>query len=186
MQKFKNGDYVRVVKDLGRCMSHFTADCDAIVIHSYKDKYGGNDRQANEYCIHIKGQGETSWYSEEQLTLIEKNRIDLLKIWKKEEKEEKRLHSDLDWIFANGKSVLHSASGATIKTLADCVGVGNLWGPHGEGFVYYQNAMAILHLAKPFLESNDKAGWIAFAENERTSCAKEAGLENKESQAADA
>lgn len=184
MQKFCKGDYVRVAKDLGPCMSHFTADCDAIVIGSYKDRYGGNDTKS--YTLHLKGRGETSWYEEWQLTLIERNRNDLLEQWEKEEEEEDNLHSNLDWIFANGQSVLHGATGATIGALANCIGVSNLWGSHGEGFVYYQNAMAILHLAKPFLESGDKSGWISFSENVRTSCAKEARQDNKESQATDA
>jgi hypothetical protein len=100
--------------------------------------------------------------------------MDLLKVWKDEEEKERKMHSDLNWIFANGKEVLHSASGATIEALASCLGVKNLWGSHGEGFVYYKNAMNILSLAKPFLESGDKAGWVAFAEENRTSCAQEA------------
>ena len=184
MQKFKKGDYVRVAKDLGPSMGHFPADCDAIVIGSYKDQYGGSDTKS--YTLSLKGNGEYSWYKERQLTLIKRNRLDLLKQWEKEAKEENDLHYDLDWIFSNGETVLHGASEATIRALANCIGVSNLWGSHGEGFVYYQNAMTILSLAKPFLESDDKAGWLAFAENARTSCAKEARQDNADSQATDA
>lgn len=38
--EFIMGDYVRVAKDLGPTMSHFTSDCDAIVLYSYADIYG--------------------------------------------------------------------------------------------------------------------------------------------------
>ena len=40
-QKFKKGDYVRVTKNLGPMMSHFKSDCNAIVMGSYNDRYGG-------------------------------------------------------------------------------------------------------------------------------------------------
>jgi hypothetical protein len=165
MQKYHKGDLVHVVKDLGACMSHFTSDCDAIVMYTYKEQYGGDSQQEKSYCIHIKGKGETSWYEEHQLELIERNRLELLQQWENEEEKERKLHSDLDWIFANGNDVLHGASGATIDALGTCLGVSNLWGSHGEGFVYYQNATAILSLAKPFLESGDKTGWLAFAKS---------------------
>ena len=56
MQKFKKGDYVRVAKDLGPSMGHFPADCDAIVIGSYKDQYGGSDTKS--YTLSLKGNGE--------------------------------------------------------------------------------------------------------------------------------
>ena len=170
MQKYHKGDLVRVAKDL----------CDAIVMYTYKERYGGDSRQEKSYCIHIKGKGQTSWYNEQQLELIERNRLDLLQQWENEEEKEKKLHSDLDWIFANGNDVLHEASGATIGALATCLGVSNLWGSHGEGFVYYQNAMAILSLAKPFLESGDKTGWLAFADKESAVLAQEARQDNAE------
>lgn len=163
MQKFKKGDLVRVAKNLGPFMSHFTSDCDAIVLGSYKDQYGGSDLEDTiDYTIYTKKDGESSWYEENQLTLIEHNRIDLLKLWKEEKKKENKLHSDLDWIFANGESVLNHPTNATIEALGSCAGLNNLWGSHGEGYVYYQNAITILHFAKPFLESCDKSGWLTF------------------------
>ena len=163
MQKFVKGDLVRVAKDLGGSMSHFKKDCDAIVMYSYNDKYGGGESQTKEYCLHIKGHGETSWYYENQLTLIGHNRLDMLKQWEDEQEIERKEKADIDWIFAHGKEVLERTHGATIGTLAAELGITNLWGSHGEGFVYYQNAMQILLLAKPFLENNDKEGWLIFA-----------------------
>lgn len=166
MQKYKKGDLVHVAKDLGPCMSHFTNDVDAVVIGSYKDQYGGSDTKS--YTLNLKGSGETSWYEEHQLTLIEHNRLDILKKWKEEEKAEEKQKSNLDWIFKNGKSVLKSAHGATVSALAKCLGCSNLWGSHGEGFAYYQNAMAVLTMAEPFLKKSDKSGWIAFSKEYKT------------------
>ncbi len=157
-QKYQKGDHVQVAKDLGQCMGHFTNDCEAIIVGSYADQFSGED--ATSYTIHIKGEGETSWYEEHQLTLIEANRIDLLEQWEKEEKEEAETKSSLDWIFAHGNEVLESAHGSTVKALAGCFGLANLWGSWGEGFTYYVNAQKTLFLAKPFLETGDKAGWL--------------------------
>lgn len=161
MQKFHKGDLVHIAKDLGSSMSHFTADVDAIVIGSYSDQYGTPD-SGGGYTIHIKDHGQHSWYYESQLTLIENNRIDLLGQWQKEEKAEDDLHSDLDWIFSHGPELLKGCNGASISKLASCLGVHNLWGSHGEGFVYYQNAMQCLAICAPFLEKNDRAGFEQF------------------------
>jgi len=157
-QKFQKGDYVRVAKDLGPCMTHFESDCDAIVIGSYSDQYSGDDIKS--YTIYIEGHDETSWYYEGQLTLKEKNRLDILSKWKKEAKEIYKLESDLDWIFSHGDDILKSVSGSSVEALASCLGLTDLWGSKGEGFTYYSNAYAVLGIAKPFLEKNDKNGWL--------------------------
>lgn len=162
-QKYKNGDLVRVAKDLGPLMSHFTSDCDAIVIHSYADKYGGDN--INSYCIHIKGEGQCAWYEEDQLTLIESDRLDILCKWEQESEEESILKSNINWIFANGEEVLKGAHGSTISELGKYLGIKDLWGSSGEGFVYYLNAMTILEFAEPFLRSGDKQGYLDACKN---------------------
>lgn len=159
-QKFKKGDLVRVAKDLKPTMGHFTADCDAIVIEHSDGDYG----------LFLKDKGECWWYEEEQLTLIEKGRSDLLKKWKAEEKAEEKEKSNIDWIFSHGKEVLAKSHGASVATLAKCFGLTDLWGSHGEGFIYYQNAMVTLRLAAPFLETGDKAGWLARCKEIRLGC----------------
>ena len=90
MQKYHRGDRVKIAKDLGDTMSHFEADCEAIVLYSYKDKYGGKDYDVEDYSVYIKGVGQVSWYKEHQLTLIKKKRLDLLSKWKKMRKFRKR------------------------------------------------------------------------------------------------
>lgn len=162
MQKFQRGDWVRVVKDLGPSMSHFTADCEAIVIGSYADQYGGSDH--NSYTLHLKGRGQCSWYYGEQLTLIEAGRLDKLQAWEDEAKAEHEQKSDLDWIFANGSEVLERGTGSSIAALAACFGLTNLWGRNGEGITYYANAMGTLQMAAPYLKAGDKAGWLAHCE----------------------
>jgi hypothetical protein len=165
MQKFHKGDWVRVAKDLGPSMSHFTADCEAIVIGSYADQYGGSNHES--FTLHLKDGGECSWYYGSQLTLIESGRIDKLQAWEEEQETERKQKSDLDWIFANGPAVLERSHGASIQALADCFGLTNLWGRRGEGVDYYRNALGTLKLAEPFLKAGDKAGWLAHCESLR-------------------
>jgi hypothetical protein len=162
MQKFHNGDLVRVAKNLGECMVHFTADCDAIVMYSYAEKYGGETNLT--YSLFIKGKGECSWYNEDQLTLIEHKRLDLLKQWQKELAREVELLSDLDWIFAHGEEVLKGMCGATADRLAKDLGI-NMWGSNGEGYVYYGNALRVISAARQFLERGDKEGWLKHCES---------------------
>lgn len=162
VQKFHRGDWVKIAKNLGRSMSHFQGDCEAIVQYSYNDKYGGGHTKS--YSLFLKGQGSSAWYEEHQLTLIELNRIDKLAEWEKEIEIERQQKSDLDWIFTHGEDVIKNPHGASVQGLANCFGLTNLWGSSGEGFVYYANAMATLKMAKPFLQTNDRAGWLEYCQ----------------------
>lgn len=158
-QKFVKGDMVRVASDLGPMRSHFQGDCDAIVIGSYADQYGGSNRDS--YTLHIKGGGRTSWYYEKDLTLIAHNRLALLDQWQREADEIRRLHSDLYWIFDNPDALTSSS----VVALAECFGLNDLWGPQGEGFVWVSNANYTMSVAKPFLDRRDLEGWVAFCRN---------------------
>lgn len=165
MQKFQKGDLVKVAKDLGASRRYFTTDCEAIVIGSYADQYGGSDTKS--YTLHLEDEGECSWYKEQQLTLIESGRIDKLKQWQDGQEVERKQKSDLDWIFSHGHEVLDKPHGASIQALADCFGLTNLWGSHGEGVVYYENARRTLALAATYLKMGDKDGWMAYGETWR-------------------
>ncbi|MBW1799590.1 MAG: hypothetical protein JRJ85_02565 [Deltaproteobacteria bacterium] len=81
-QKFIIGDHVMIAKDLGPHMGHFPGDCEAIVMYSYDDNFGGGD--TDSYSLWLRDHGHISWYHEDQLTLIEHNRGDLQAKWKKE------------------------------------------------------------------------------------------------------
>ncbi len=81
-QKFKKGDLVRIAKNLGQSMSHFRSDCEAIVIGSYADRdtcqSAVDPNHFKEYTLFIEGVGTSSWYKEDQLTLIKSGEHDLL------------------------------------------------------------------------------------------------------------
>jgi hypothetical protein len=98
-QKFFKGDLVRV-GNMPAHMAHFTGNCDAIVIGTYAERYGGGARESTRYILHIlkRGEkGEVSWYDEDQLTFIGADRFDLLpagnvhrKVWEaKQQRMEK-------------------------------------------------------------------------------------------------
>ena len=159
-QQFYKGDHVHVSANLGATMAHFDSDVDAIVIGSYSDQYGGTDFDL--YTLHIKGMGQVSWYYASQLSLIEAGRNDLLAAWESQQRTEHDQKSDLDWIFAHGPEVVRSPQDATVESLARCMGITNLWGSSGEGFVYFMNCLNVMAAAKTFLMSGDKHGWLAF------------------------
>ena len=158
-QQFNHGDLVMIAKDLGSSMSHFTADKRAIVIGSYKDQFGSSS-QYNEYTLYIEGEGEVSWYYERQLTLIERNQLGLLEQWKTEREADRKVKSDLDWVFSHGEEVLKEGWPASIGALAACLGITDLWCGSGEGWVYYENSIAVLGYAAPWLKIGDKDGWL--------------------------
>lgn len=170
MQKFHKGDWVRVVKDIGPHRRHFAADCEAIVIGSYADQYGGSDH--DNYTLYLKGRGGCSWYPEEYLTLIESGRMDKLREWEGEDEAERKRKSNLDWIFANGQSVAEKPHGASIEALAACFGLTDLWGFGGEGTTYYSNARQTLAMAIPYLKHGDKAGWLKYCDEIKASVLK--------------
>jgi hypothetical protein len=142
MQKFQKGDWVRIAKNLGDSMRHFESGCEAIVIGSYADQYGGSNH--NSYTLYLKGRGQCSWYYGSQLTLIEPGRLDKLQAWQEEAEAEKRQKSDLDWIFANGPSVSDNPNSASIEALAECFGLMDMCGCNGEGLNHYRLSMSLL------------------------------------------
>ena len=168
-QKLHKGDLVHIAANLGASMSHFQSDTDAIVLGSYADLYPQYDTkgtQTDHYSLFIKGGGESAWYYDSQLTLIESSRLDLLDEWKRQRTERVREAKDLDWIFSHSTDVLVKPSGATLVGLAECLGFteDQLWGSRGEGMTFYSNGLAVLAHAAPFLTANDKAGWLAYCE----------------------
>ena len=79
-QKFFKGDLVQV-SEMPLHMDHFDGNCKAIVIATYTEQHGRSPRSDKQYTLFIlkRGErGEVSWYDEDQLTLIEPDRFDLL------------------------------------------------------------------------------------------------------------
>lgn len=99
-QKFFKGDLVQV-GEMPTMMSHFTGNCQAIVIYTYTEQYGrsgaNSDKEYSLFILKRGDRGEVSWYHEDQLTLIESDRLDLLpasnvhrKVWEaKQQRKEK-------------------------------------------------------------------------------------------------
>jgi hypothetical protein len=69
--KYAIGDVVQIADDLGPYMSHFPgAGKTAMVIES--DPYNDNDAEY-KYGLRIENHGDSWWYYESQLTLIQRN-----------------------------------------------------------------------------------------------------------------
>lgn len=83
-QKFFKGDLVYIAGDLGPTMTHFPKGVDAIVLYSYNERYDDGGRSRHQYSLFLLGDrhlgeyGENSWYYEDQLTLKDQDRFDLL------------------------------------------------------------------------------------------------------------
>jgi len=60
-ERFKAGDKVFIVRDLGPLMPHFPANREAIVLHSAQQKYGP-ELSAEQYALAVPGHGYVSWY----------------------------------------------------------------------------------------------------------------------------
>jgi hypothetical protein len=169
MQKYNHGDHVKVAENYS-CGWRYEngvespipsewAGKEAIVTGSYNDQFW-KPNTGGDYTLFFKRQGDVSWFPEKALTLIKENATGLMEQWKQDRKEEIKVRSDIDWIFSNGKEVIENPHMASIATLANCFGLTNLCGSHGEGFVYYENAMRTLKVARPFLEACDKTGYL--------------------------
>lgn len=78
-QKFFKGDLVQV-GDMPLSMRHFTGNCQAIVLYTYTEQHGRSGANPDKYysLFLLKEGNEVSWYHEDQLTLIEQDRFDLL------------------------------------------------------------------------------------------------------------
>lgn len=79
-QKFFKGDLVYINK-LPKHSSHFRQECNAIVIASYAEQFNHSPQATNEFTLYVLSDlypSECSWYNEENLTLIQPDRFDLL------------------------------------------------------------------------------------------------------------
>lgn len=159
-QRFHKDDLVRVADDLGPGMSHFTSGCDAIVVGSYADKHGGDCTW--DYSLLLRDEGEVAWYSEHQLTLIDRSRADIRTAWIAALDDRFAQESDLEWIFSHGQEVIERWPSASLQALWACLFKTSMCGARGEGVVYDMNARALLSHAAPFLFAGDRPGWTAY------------------------
>ena len=89
-QKFNRGDLVHVAKDQGPGRAHFESDVDAVVLGTYLELHDDGlgdeelpDDQDFLYVLFLKNYGSVAWYPESTLTLLETNRIDLARQWRR-------------------------------------------------------------------------------------------------------
>jgi hypothetical protein len=170
-QKFQRFDHIKIAEDLGSAMSHFKSGVEAIVLYSYKEKYGGR-HHAHQYCLYFKGGGQSAWYNENQLTLIASGQEALYNDWNTQAEERKKRHSDLEWIFSpKHMTADFSLSGDSAQAIADLMDAGSLWGSRGEGWTWYDNYQAVARFALPYIVAGDKDGFMAAVEKVKESIA---------------
>ena len=97
-QKFKRGNLVKIAKDLGDSMSHFENDKEAIIVGSYADTYGGNDTNSSYAVMFLDTGGQSSWYYERQLTLINEGGKRLFKQAKANRARISKQNTDINYI----------------------------------------------------------------------------------------
>lgn len=137
-QKFRHGDLVRVADDLGSSMAHFTKSCNAIVMASYYEQFGGSSTKDFDYTIFIEGGGETSWYHEHQLTFI-RHAPELLETWNERKEAFARDRSSMKWIRDNWSIVEKEQTAASILAIFKALGFHSSFEHNGEYFCLYSD-----------------------------------------------
>jgi hypothetical protein len=107
-QKFRRGNLVHIIK--GACQPHFTQGCNAIILGSYDDFYGGGD--IFQYSVIFPENGQCcSWYDADQLTLVEEGGEYLI-----EHVKENRIKTEAKYILLN-EDIDHLAENEIVTLL---------------------------------------------------------------------
>jgi len=136
MQKFKKGNLVHIAKDLGSMMSHFENDKDVIIVGSYADKYGGNNTKSYTVMFLDTG-GQSSWYEEHQLTLVDEGGEHLFEQANKNRDRISKQNTDINYIVS--KIDEGSLSSESILLLFDMIGHNTSFHRNGEFFVLFSD-----------------------------------------------
>lgn len=81
--------------------------------------------------------------------------------------EKENDYTNLDWIFEHGKELVNGEKRfkrEIAETLFRCISSHGMM-PRGEAILYLRNLIMVREYAKPFLEKNDKIGWLNFCKN---------------------
>jgi hypothetical protein len=133
-QKFKRGNLVHIAKNLGSMMSHFENDKDAIIVGSYADRYGGSN--TNSYTVMFTDTGgQSSWYEEHQLTLINEGGEHLFEEANKNKERISKQNTDITYIAS--KIDEGSLSSESILLLFEMLGHNTSFHSNGEFFVLF-------------------------------------------------
>jgi len=159
-QKFKRGNLVRVAKNLGDMMSHFRNDADAIIFGSYADQFGGGAQQSKSYTlVFIEDGGQSSWYDENQLTLLDEGGEHLFDEANKKREEIEKRNITLEYISENIEGEISSQS---ILFLFEMLGHDCAFNRNGEFYCIFSDWLQLqpvfLHIFKS--ESTNEAKTI--------------------------
>ncbi len=166
-QKFHRGNLVHIKKiPKNSSMGHFQSDCNAIIIGSYYEQYGGGPNPEHEYTIMINGY-KTSWYYESQLTLLDKGGEHLIKKAEKKVENKEKNYKDPKWIYTNLDEALKSDySNLAIQTLGELTGFTNWYGSHGEYYIYIENIFqAIVMISFAISKTKNYKEFYSFMSN---------------------
>ena len=137
-QKFKRCDVVHIKPDLPSYMSHFEKDKDAVILHSYAEKYGGAD--TNNYAVLLIDSGtDVAWYNSENLIFVRYENEEFVSEIKIRNSEWKKKHSDLNWIVENWRIFTDKLPTESGEELMRLIGITEPWGLHGEYVDFMSN-----------------------------------------------
>ena len=161
-QQFQRGDVVGVADDLGSYMSHFPSGGEAIVMYSYRDRYGGRPDSPSDYSLMFMDGSEVAWYRESQLTFLRRGGESEIQRIIAEREARTSQESDLRWIAANWPTIRTKVPGASAAELMRRVGITNPWGSEGEGMAWYANWEQTFAAVDPILSATPTDPEIAL------------------------
>lgn len=164
-QKYKHGDLVRVADDLGSMMEHFEKGCNAIVIGSYADQFGGGGANHQQYTIFIEGGGETSWYYEHQLNFI-RHAPELLEAWKEQAEARSRDYADLAWIREHWLEQRERLSATSILRIFKWLGVRSSFERNGEYYCLFMDWQRVARTVDLLMLAKDEAALLECRDEE--------------------
>lgn len=91
-QRFQHGDLVQLEPMIpwfksthGKMVYHDYSGQMGVVKASYRDQFGGGEREGKIYTVLFERLGSVSWVDEGMMSLIGENRHDLIEEWSKED-----------------------------------------------------------------------------------------------------
>ena len=106
-QKFRRGNLVHIKK--GACQFNFKQGCNAIILGSYDDFFGGGD--IFQYSVMFEDGEPCSWYRDRQLILVENGGEQLI-----EQIKESRIRREAEHILVT-EDINHLYEGGIVKLL---------------------------------------------------------------------
>ena len=162
---FATGDLVWVKKITDESRRHFLSEFYAVLVYSYGERYGNGVPDDEWHVMTTDGFGH-AWYHSNDLEPVLADVPELITLLKTAHKTREQEEAQLSWIITNWPRMQKdgSYSGASLETLGHLIGMDNLWGPNGEGFVYDRNARFLIVLFSQALLTGKEEEVHALAE----------------------